>query len=418
MIKKHILLIAILLFPFWMRAQEEIQVVYDEDQRTVVLIPDSRVIRAGQTYRLKIFHINPAYIKRHTHVRSFRYISPIPEILRPIMPGIPGSDVFDHFDIQTSGHREFFLKSLQFFNELEKLRSVSDDLYARTRLEPNSSLANTKLVQIHSIFDTAVLPDIVSQINYYQDYILAAESVYKTNIKKVTLQTPEAGAVLGEYARITRIADIIRETDYVHLLDYIIQSTTVRNYIFSDLFTGEKDLTEINLTLYDTYIRDTLYSGILTFRTEHNWAVDFSTGFFYTDLYQKEYYLDERSSKINNIIEENKFRGDVSVGALAHISYKFKPDLRIGPAVGASISPFDGKIRYLAGISAFFGKEKIAGISAGVSLGQFKVLSGSVSRDGMGPYLSAGEKKIPTFDQTKAGFFIGFTYNLTRIKEP
>ncbi len=418
MINRSVVLGIVLLFPFALRAQKEIQVFYDNNNHTIELIPGIKIIQAGESYRLKILHINPVYIQDDTRIRSFRYLSPIPEILKPILPGITGSDVFDHFEIETSGQREFFLKSLRFFNELEKIRGVSDDLYARTRLEPNRSMATAKLEQIYSIFDTTALADIVSQINYYQDYILAAESVYKTNFKKVTLQTPDADIVVREYARISHIADIIREIDYIRLLDYIVQSTDAQDYLLSDLFSGEKDLTEIRLALYDSYISDTIYSGVLTFHTGRNWAVDFSTGFFYTDLYQKDYYLAERSSSINDVIEENKFKGDVSVGALVHISYKFQPDLRIGPALGASISPFDGKMRYLAGVGAFVGQEKIVGVSAGVSLGQFKVLSGGVSSDGRGLYLPSGEKKIPTYDRLKAGFFIGLSYNLTRIKKP
>lgn len=418
MIYRSVVLGIVLLLPFCLRAQKEIQVLYDDSNQSIELVPDNNIIQAGESYRLKILHINPVYIRHDIRIRSFRYISPIPQILKPILPGIPGSDVFDHFKIESSGQREFFLKSLRFYNELEKIRGISDDLYARTRLEPNSALASAKMEELHFIFNTNVLADIVSQINYYQDYILAAESVYENNFKKVTMQTPDADIVLQEYARITRMADLIREIDYVRLLDFIVQSTGVRDYILSDPFSGEKDLTEITLTLYDSYISDTIYSGTLTFHTGRNWAVDFSTGIFYTDLYQKDYYLTERSSGLQDVIEENKFRGDVSVGALTHVTYKFQPDLRIGPALGASISPFDGKIRYLAGIGAFIGQAKIAGISAGVSLGQFKVLSGSVPTDGRGSYLPADEKKIPTYDRLKAGFFIGLTYNLTRMKTP
>lgn len=418
MISRFTIITLVLLFPFLVQAQREIQVVYNDQDHNLMIDPDIKVIEAGERYRLKIQNINPVYIQDHVRIKSFRYISPTPEILKPLLPGIPSTNVFDHFEIKPSGQREFFLKSLRFFNELELLRSASDDLYARTRLKPNTTLADAKMEHIQSIFDTTGLQEIVGQIIYYQDYIFAAESIYKNNLKKITLLTPDADVVLKEYTRITRIADKIRRINYIQLLDFIVQSIHTQDYILSQEFTGEKDISEIHLALYDSYINDTIYSGTLTFHTERNWAVDFSTGLFYTNLYKKDYYLAERTPDINDVIEEKKFRGDVSVGALVHLSYKFKPHLRIGPTVGASISPFDGNIRYLAGISAFIGKEKIIGVSTGISLGQSEVLSSGVTTDAQGPYLPADENKIPTYDQTKTGFFIGVTYNFTRTKKP
>lgn len=415
---RYTIVIIVLLFPFMLQAQKEIQVVYDDSNHSLVLALDIHIIEAGETYQLKIQNVNPVYIEDHIRIRNYRYISPTPEILKPILPGISGTDVFDHFEIKPSGQREFFLKSLRFFNELESLRSESDDLYTRTRLEPNTTLAIAKMKHIQSVFDTTGLQEIISQIIYYQDYIFAAESIYKTNIKKITLLTPDADVVLKEYARITRIANKIRRIDYVQLLDFIVQSTDTRDYILSDVFTATKDLTKINLALYDSYVRDTIYSGTLTFHTERNWRINFSTGFFYTNLYSKEYYLSERTEDINDVVEESNFGGDVSVGALVHFSYKVKPNLSLGPAIGASISPLDGNIRYLGGLSAIVGKKKIFGVSAGVSIGPVKAISGQVPSDHIDPYLPVGENKIPRYSRTKTGFFIGLTYNLTQTKNP
>src|SRR5690606_24363803 len=139
---------------------------------------------------------------------------------------------------------------------------------------------------------------------------------------------------------------------------------------------------------------------------------------FLNTLYQKEFFLAPRNDEVNGVLEESKFRGDLAVGALAHLTYRFHPDLRMGPAIGASISPFAGKVRYLLGISGFVRKQKIVGVSTGLAIGQVNVLSGSVVRDGYGPYLPENVNKIPTFTRTSVGFYVGLTYNFTRYKKP
>ena len=417
MVRSLFILTIILTIPFGLEAQKEIEVHFDYHTSSLS-VRDSAALQVGDRYRLKIYGVNAAYIQDHTSVRSYRYISPIPEILEPILPGIPGSDVFDHFDIRPSGQREFFLKSLRFFNEMEVIRSESDDLYTRTRFYPDPALATQKMDRIHATFDTTDLQYIAAQVAYYRDYILAAESIYNANVSKVTLMTPDADIVIREQARLSRIADKILQIDYVRLLGYIAQSTVAYDFILTDIFTARNDVTEVRLALYDSYLSDTIYTGFLDFDTQKSWSFDFSTGFFLNTLYQKEFFLAPRNDEVNDVLEESKFRGDLAVGALAHLTYRFHPDLRIGPAIGASISPFDGKVRYLLGISGFVGKQNIVGVSTGLAIGQVNVLSGSVVRDGFGPYLPENVNKIPTFTRTNVGFYLGLTYNFTRYKKP
>ncbi|MBY5959263.1 hypothetical protein KUV50_14010 [Membranicola marinus] len=418
MIRKFPIVILLLLFPFISQTQNEIEVVYDDHSRSIKVNPAQKVIEAGKQYRLKITSINPVYIQDRIYIRSYRYISPTPEILEPLLPGIPGTDVFDHFEVIPSGQREFFLKSLQFFNELEVLRSASDELYQRTRHAPDPDFAKETLEHIQSVFDTTELQDIVRQIAYFQDYIRAAESIYKTNIKKITLRTPDTDIVLREYARLTRIMQKTQQINYIQLLDYIVRSVHAVDNIYSDVFTGQKDVTEIRLGLYDHYINDTIYSGILRFHTEQNWRVNFSSGLFYTNLHTRDYYLRERTETINDIVEETNFKGDISVGALLHFSYKVKANVSIGPALGASISPLDGKIRYLGGLGTILGKKRIFSINAGISIGKLSVLSGQIPIDQTGPYLPASSTKIPRYARTKAGFFVSLSYNLTQFGNP
>lgn len=414
--RTFITLSIVLFLPLYLWGQQIIEVDFDPYTSSVSLA-DSTGLEAGNRYQLKILNVNPAYLHEQTWVRSYRYISPIPEILEPILPGIPGTDIFDYFDIRPSGQREFFLKSLRFYNELEVIRSASDELYTRTRYHSDPEYAAEILDRIHTTFDTTSLQYIVGQVAYYQDYILAAESIYANNIDKVTLMTPDADVVIREKSRLSRIAKKIQEIDYGHLLEYIAQSTTAPEYLLTDVFTAKKDLTEVRLALYDSYVQDTIFTGTLRFDTEHQWTFDFSTGLFFTNLYEKDFYLTRRNDEVNDVLEEGDFKGDMSVGAMAHLAYKINPNFRLGPAVGASISPFDGNIRYLLGFGALIGKEKIVGISAGISIGQIEELSGAVVRDGFGPYLPINESRIPTYTKTIAGMFLGITYNFTRQKK-
>src|SRR5690606_24129405 len=203
--------------------------------------------------------------------------------------------------------------------------------------EPDPVLAKEKLELIQATFDTTNLQNIAGQAEYFQDYYLAWEAIYNTNINKVTLMTPDADIVIRERARLARMADKIRSIDYPYLLEFIAQSTLAHDFILSDVFTASKDITEVRLALFDSYLQDTIYTGYLEFPTHRNWSFDFSTGFFYTNLYEKDYYLASRNEEVNDVLEEHEFKGDFSVGALAQLSYKFKPDFRMGPAIGASI---------------------------------------------------------------------------------
>lgn len=261
-----------LLLPIWLRSQQVIEVDFDPSTASVSL-RDSSGLKSGERYQLKIYNVNPVYIHDQTWVRAYRYISPIPEILEPILPGIPGTNIFDYFNVPRSGQREFFLKSLRFFNELEVIRSTSDELYASTRYYSNPILASQVLENIFTTFDSTNLEYIAGQIAYYQDYIKASESIYANNIDKVTLMTPDADVVINEKSRLSRIAAKVENINYIHLLEYIAQSTTAPEYLLTRAFTADKDLTEVRLALYDSYVRDTIYTGF--FKLRHLPQMDF-----------------------------------------------------------------------------------------------------------------------------------------------
>ena len=80
--------------------------------------------------------------------------------------------------------------------------------------------------------------------------------------------------------------------------------------------------------------------------------LSFSSGIFYNRVLEGQYYLDDGTIKEEP--ESPSF--DVSPGAMVNFSWKCSHFTQVGLSVGASVSPFDGKTRYMVGPNVIFGK--------------------------------------------------------------
>ena len=87
-----------------------------------------------------------------------------------------------------------------------------------------------------------------------------------------------------------------------------------------------------------------------------------------------------------------------------------------GISIGATLSPFDGKLRYLTGASFLFGEQKFIAVNAGIAFAKMSVLSNAIYHDQSGYYQSKDLSTINTVERIISGFYIGLTYNFINKK--
>ena len=100
------------------------------------------------------------------------------------------------------------------------------------------------------------------------------------------------------------------------------------------------------------------------------------------------------------IVEENSRNFDISIGALAQLTYSPISCFGVGLNFGAGLSPLDGKTRLLMGGHLQFGRKNRIVLSGGAALAKMKVLSGQVSDDNSTPEtVPASLTAVPTFEK-------------------
>ena len=99
------------------------------------------------------------------------------------------------------------------------------------------------------------------------------------------------------------------------------------------------------------------------------------------------------------------------------MTYKFTPQFKAGFATGASLSLYDGNLRYLLGGSMLWGKRNKLSVTGGLSLGKIKELSSivTVEQDGI-LTVPVDTESVPTFNKLKTGWFIGISYVIVSKK--
>lgn len=400
-----------LMFTLLGMAQEKIELSFDPKLGT--LRASTTKVRHGQDYSLVLSGINTAHVAVTGDLRSFDFISPLPELLVPLLPGIRDNSAFELMDKDRGGQRLAYLEALRAHQGLERLRVLGDALYRDTRFAPDTALARDRKAQLLEVLQWENLDQISLDIERSRYLIGAVLQNYAVQAPALALKDSLAHTLLAEYATLMRIGDKMAGIDHAKILEFIAQSTRALDQVRIDGFRAEGDVVDLELELLDTYTGDSLYQGRISFATYGNFTFDFSTGFFYTEVVEHEHYVRERDAGTYYVLREDTGSADISIGALAHYNYKVSPALGVGVALGASLSPLDGNLRYLMGPSLSLGHQKQFSLSLGLALARLKRLSANLPRDGEGPYLPLGEP-IRRVDKTDTGLFVGISYNLIR----
>jgi hypothetical protein len=402
---------------------QEILVIYDIETQTFKVSNKNYKVKNGKNYNVKLININSAHISTVSTITMSEYVSDIPEILKPIYTGLADNNISGIISIDEANHNKSFKIALEHFKYLEEIKSITRKFYDSTNY--NLNITEKKIREeaikvektLNQLENTGKLDDIVLKIEEYSSFIKAITEIYTKQIEGLTFSDPNYNLVVYEYSILKLIHSKIESNDYLNQIVFVKKSLEAEKSLLVKTFQAGKDVVDLDLKIYDNYLKDTIYSKTLSFKTYNNFSFDFSTGIFYSNLVENKYFISPRTENINNVVIENIDNVDISIGALGHFTYKFSPNFGAGLALGASVSPFDGNIRYLLGPTFLVGHQKQVSLSLGLALAHLDQLSDSVQNDEFGFFIPSDVSEIKTIKKVDTGFFVSLTYNLTKKKK-
>ncbi|MUH34769.1 hypothetical protein D9O36_02845 [Zobellia amurskyensis] len=439
--RKIILASVVCLFYNLLEAQETIIFKVDLAKKELEHVATDD-LKTNQFYDLKITGINTAFVDVIIETTDFGLSSSTPDILKSLLLKIPDSGIFGFISQESTAPKYglIYAQSMEHIEKLQALTEIATLLYN----ESNDNAEFRTLDMVKSIQKKAQLhlreldqifknnPDILkpketnldvlrnSVAQSYQ-YIQSAKNYYKTLIENsdLTIDSSVANELIIYASNLEVLSENINLETSLRYFDFLVKSMEMKNYEqFPELLRASKDVLETKITLINTFTNDTIFTKKIDFFTKKGgFKFDFSTGFFYNNLNEKSYYLEDNGDGRNQILEENGSNFDVSIGALAHYSYQFSAGLRGGLNAGAAVSPLDGITRYLFGAGVLIGREQLIGVNVGASLARIDVLSNSVENENGNLYVPVEYTSAPTYKKSEWGIYLGLTYNLTRERK-
>lgn len=372
--KRGIVLFFIILSSNFLFAQKTKEKIID----TITLIRKSELIKLEsfelskkKNYIIKLVGVNPAHHSLKVEAKSFELLSPQPEAFKNILflpSSLPPID-FTYSLFQKSTSDSSFRISLQEkIQNLKLIKDIADKLHKNTDSVPKTTLAAEAADEACAIYKSISIDKLNESVAMDINFINSSVNYLSALLEKNTYPEPSDAELL---ALSQSCASKLKTTNYLDYASYIMESQktgNTKNYLLSKKFEPQKDLSEIRVILIDQYTKDTLFNENKTFYNRGGWGLSFSTGFFFNNnLNDESYYLKKRADGNQAILKEDKSNYDIAIGAFAHVYYKFSAFTRLGPGLGIAVSPFDGKTRYMFGISALLGKEKMMGVSTGIA---------------------------------------------------
>lgn len=396
---------------------EIINIPYDSITNSLNFKNVPNKVKAHKDYLLILTHINTAHVTATSSFNAYSYVSELPEILKPIFLGVPNNAVLGQFQLKaTETNTRLFLKAMNHYDKLQIIENSGNDYYERTKFNP---IPGDTVPLYHLKHDLKLnsVQEIANQLIMSEQFILGAIASYEYSFELIDVRDPILEIVHAEYATLRNIKERIDRSVFRKSLQFLIASEHAKNEMVLDRFTATKDINTVSLQVENTFTGETIFDGDVHFKTYQDWSLDVTTGFFASNIIEAQYYLEPRNETTNNVSREDPSELDISIGALAHWSYTFSPKVMAGISLGASLSPFDGKLRYLAGGSLLFGEQKHFALNVGVAFAKMKVLSEGIPKDGGGYYQPKELTTINTVDRIKSGLYVGLTYNFINKKQ-
>jgi len=408
---------------------------YDYDSKTNTITAKSKIEpNKGDSYYIKLNKVNTAYYQVKINPVQSNFKSTIPDILKSVLPGISTSDIsiLNIHQLQSipgvplipSNYYEkiqsVFNDAAEEFNKLQELVEINNSLkaYIITNKDDYNlckQKALPEITKVCTMFSNAANKKTLKEnINISIHSFIASWATAKTMIETAPGANPEKLVDLLKDFNLYNQFVIDNQDKFLGIVDFLYSTSTAEEDIKSSMFKNLKDKTTINFLILNKLSGDTILKSKEELFSSKGWKLDFTTGFFYNNLFSKDYYL----TTINNekkILEEDSQNFDIAIGAMAHLTYRVTSSFKVGPGLGVALSPLDGKTRYLFGLTTILGRKNQLAINFGPALSKVKQLSGKISLDGKNQVdpLSADVTSVTTYEKMKWGGFLGLTYNLT-----
>ncbi|WP_194777146.1 hypothetical protein [Pararhodonellum marinum] len=396
-------------------SQDTIVLSFKEKDFKLEKLPlNHRKLKQGESYKLKIKGVNSAHIKASINPKSFNLQSNIPEPLKPLFPGIITNPVFNlHTEKKEieKGFTDLFNMVSNEYKFLENVRKLAKDVYDSTKFNPSKE----KLNKIAEKYPVTIDSLLINKVKYSLSSISYAKEIFSIwfNGRLESSHNVNANAFeIGNFLQNVELA--INENDYLGKAIFLESSMKAKSEIPTTGFKALKDGVDLQISIIDTYKKDTLYKGEIEFINYKKWSFDFSTGFVFNQLVDVPYYLGPVSYGKKQVIEENYSNWDIAIGGFAHLTYKMSGFVSFGPQVGIGISILDAKPKYALGAGFLLGRKGKFSINGGVAFGKVKILSSQLEEINGQYFLPESATAVPTFDRMEASPYFSIAYNLTK----
>lgn len=417
--------ILILICCLYCYPQDTIHFNYDTGKNDFKENPDSIEFKTGKNYSIQVHGLNSSVFDCTIESKVYTLTSPTPDILKPFFLGISESGEVSVDRGYTSllgpsvvNIEQIYKYAEKHFNNLQLLKEQSDSIYEHKCCKSDSAFVDSITKMVCDSFALGSIKYLKKRVIYSIGYI-----TYAAELSKIDLTNNSGGDSIDTtkiewYLRMNYLLNEIQAENYTRYAEFLNESQNPSFVTKSKPIKAEKDVVELTITIYDKYAADTVLLSVLPLYTYGKCSFNFTTGFFFNNLFEESYYFKSEDLE-RKYVSKISPGYDISFGAMGHLSYKCKNNLKLGIATGAAISPIDGNLRYLLGVSLIAGRKKQLGINAGAALAKLKfyAFEDYLLHDGTGAYVPVELNEIPSYEKLKPGYYIGLTYNLTSVKK-
>lgn len=428
----------------------EIRLRYDYTKGTLIK-PKNNNLKRGDYYKIIITNVNTAIHKGKFDVKDFNITSeppalpasliPITNVLTPLATFTETSDdsfpleVFNKTIIQPRLSRNDSILSLLYeesrkaYTSLRRINSDANNLYERaiknieeTSGEREGTDPTEKDLEDYREEAQSILESIGGgEIEEIETFIPRKIEYVSILLKKAN-SIAEKDSTLQSLLYTSKISGIyqdlvVNKAKFINSLDFVKRSAKAKSLIESPVINPDKDGFSVKVKIVDMIKKDSVIDQSFKFYTPRKAKFSFYTGGFVSNLVDDEFYLVAKDSTTSLVKKETVDNRDISLGGMGVVEVWVSPYLSVGPGIGASWSPFDNNIRYLAGLSASFGRFNRLGLQVGYAWGKMKHLSSGVKLDAETNELTVPSTitAVPTYKKIKSGWFVGVTYSIGKI---
>jgi len=398
-------------------AQKLIVAEFDKDNCRLVGL-DSNQFKKGNSYIIRVEKINRVFIDTEYKTGSVNLIQKIPESLKP------------YFNFQVLGS----LNSLNVGGDSAIVRSI-DSIYQISidNISKISELHNKLLDEKNkcqsNLFDcgfdlksmSGIIKNIFNGINtsdfeneiltkyFYSKSVLVLLGNYLDNIQP---GNQIFHSLIEKKSKLEALLLRFSEKNMYKDIEFFNDLKGIKDDIQIGPINIVKDLFVLELDLIDKLTGDTLCKINEKIYPKNEISLNFSSGLYLNNLTNSQYYLSRRNDETNFIFEENTWGNDIVAGALLNLNFLSisKINTMLNLNIGASISIFTGKPKFLTGTGLVIGNPEKIAINFGYIWGAKINLSNSVLFDGSAPFISSSISKIPTYTNIERGGYLGFSY--------